>query len=120
MGLARTPVLDRRTIESIVASGRALLVQGGMGLHVSDGIAGKVARARSARFVCAGTISAVGKTPEMLSRELRRAKAEAPAGYVGVNLMAAINRDDFADLARPALEEGVSFLVQGAGISREV
>jgi NAD(P)H-dependent flavin oxidoreductase YrpB (nitropropane dioxygenase family) len=56
----------------------------------------------------------------MLRRELRRAKDEAPGGYVGVNVMAAINRDDFEALARTALEEGVSFLVQGAGISREV
>jgi NAD(P)H-dependent flavin oxidoreductase YrpB (nitropropane dioxygenase family) len=56
----------------------------------------------------------------MLSREIRRAKAEARGGYVGVNLMAAINHGDFADLAHTALEEGVSFLVQGAGISREV
>ncbi len=113
-------VLGRGAIEALVASGRWLLVQGAMGLHASDGLAGKVARATSRSFVCAGTISGVGKTPEMLRRELRRAKEEAPGGYVGVNLMAAINRDDFAQLARTALEEGVSFLVQGAGISREV
>ena len=117
---AGTAVLDRRAIEAVVASGRALLVQGGMGLHASDGLAGKVARATSRIFVCAGTVSAVGKTPGMLEAELRRAKAEAPGGYVGVNLMAAIHHDDFARLARTALDEGVSFLVQGAGISREV
>jgi NAD(P)H-dependent flavin oxidoreductase YrpB (nitropropane dioxygenase family) len=34
--------------------------------------------------------------------------------------MAAINHLDFERLARTALEEGVSFVVQGAGISREV
>jgi NAD(P)H-dependent flavin oxidoreductase YrpB (nitropropane dioxygenase family) len=56
----------------------------------------------------------------MLAAELRRAKAEAPGGYVGVNLMAAIQHEDFAVLVRTALEEGVSFVVQGAGISREV
>jgi nitronate monooxygenase len=120
MTSAKAPLLDRHTIESVVASGRALLVQGGMGLHASDGLAGKVARAWSDRFVCVGTVSAVGKTPEMLVRELRRARAEAPHGYVGVNLMAAIRHDDFAQLTRTALDEGVSFVVQGAGISREV
>jgi nitronate monooxygenase len=114
------PVLGRGAIEALVASGRRLLVQGAMGLHASDGLAGKVARATSRSFVCAGTVSGVGKTPEMLRAELRRAKDEAPGGYIGVNLMAAINRDDFEALARTALEEGVSFLVQGAGISREV
>jgi hypothetical protein len=39
----------------------------------------------------------------MLRREVRRARAQAPGGYVGVNLMAAINQDDFAQLARTAL-----------------
>jgi nitronate monooxygenase len=120
MALEKFSSLGRAAIEDIVASGRRLLVQGAMGLHASDGLAGKVASATSRHLVCAGTISGVGKTPEMLTREIRRARAEAPGGYVGVNLMAAINHDDFAQLARTALEEGVSFLVQGAGISREV
>jgi NAD(P)H-dependent flavin oxidoreductase YrpB (nitropropane dioxygenase family) len=120
MAESKHAVLGRGAIEAIVQSGRRLLVQGAMGLHASDGLAGKVARATSRSFVCAGTISGVGKTPEMLRAELRRAKDEAPGGYVGVNLMAAINRDDFEQLARTALHEGVSFLVQGAGISREV
>jgi len=112
--------LNRAAIEAVVRSGRRLLVQGAMGLHVSDGLAGKVAAARSGRFVCVGTISGVGKSPEMLRRELHRAKAEAPDGYVGVNLMAAINHEDFEALARLAIEEGASFIVQGAGISRDI
>jgi nitronate monooxygenase len=113
-------VLGRSAIADIVGSDRHLLVQGAMGLHSSDGLAGKVASARSARFVCVGTISGVGKTPEMLRSELRRARAEAPGGYVGVNLMAAIHHEDFRDLARVSIEEGASFIVQGAGISREI
>jgi nitronate monooxygenase len=117
---ARPPRLTAAAIREVRASGRYLLVQGGMGLHASDGLAGKVAAARSDRFVTVGTVSAVGKTPEMLRRELRRSFAEAPGGYVGVNLMAAILKEDFTDLARVSIEEGVSFVVQGAGISREI
>ncbi len=113
-------VLSRSAIADVLGSGRRLLVQGAMGLHSSDGLAGKVAAARSGRFACVGTVSGVCKTPEMLRAELRRARAEAPDGYVGVNLMAAINHDDFADLARVSIEEGASFIVQGAGISREI
>ncbi|HZZ83044.1 MAG TPA: nitronate monooxygenase [Anaeromyxobacteraceae bacterium] len=113
-------VLGRSAIADLLESGRNLLVQGAMGLHSSDGLAGKVASARSGRFVCVGTISGVGKTPEMLRAELRRAQTEAPGGYVGVNLMAALNHQDFTDLARVAIEGGASFIVQGAGISREV
>ncbi|HEY6006298.1 MAG TPA: nitronate monooxygenase [Anaeromyxobacter sp.] len=112
--------LDRAAIDAVLRSGRRLLVQGGMGIHASDGLAGKVAAHRGERLVGAGTISAVLKTPEQLRAEIRRAKAEARGGYVGVNLMAAINKADFEALARVAIEEKVSFLVQGAGISREI
>ena len=114
------PKLDRAAIASVMASGKRLLVQGGMGIHASDGLAGKVASVRSSHFVGVGTVSAVIKTPEHLRTELRRARAEAPDGFVGINLMAAINKADFELLARTALDEGVSFIVQGAGISRDI
>src|SRR5512137_1672637 len=119
-GLAPAPKLDRSAIAAIAAGGRSLLVQGGMGIHASEGLAGKVAAVRSSRFVGVGTVSAVIKTPEHLVAELRRARAQAPGGFVGVNLMAAINKADFETLARTALDEGVSFVVQGAGISRDI
>ncbi len=115
-----SPRLDRAAIEGIVASGRRLLVQGGMGIHASDGVSGLVAAHRGARLVGVGTISAVLKTPEMLRTEIRRARRDARGGYVGVNLMAAINKADFETLARVSIEEKVSFIVQGAGISREI
>jgi nitronate monooxygenase len=114
------PRLDRIAIEQIVASGRRLLVQGAMGIHASDGIAGKVAAHRGPHLVGVGTISAVLKTPDQLRAEIRRAKAEAPDGFVGVNIMAAIHKGDFESHVRVSIEEGVSFIVQGAGISREI
>jgi NAD(P)H-dependent flavin oxidoreductase YrpB (nitropropane dioxygenase family) len=118
--LPPAPPLDRATVEAILRSGRRLLVQGGMGIHASDGLAGKVARHVGPRLVGVGTISAVVKSPEHLRAEIRRAKREAPQGYVGLNLMAAINKADFETSARIAIEEKVSFIVQGAGISREI
>ncbi|HTP49760.1 MAG TPA: nitronate monooxygenase [Anaeromyxobacteraceae bacterium] len=118
--LAPAPKLSRAAIADVVGSGKRLLVQGGMGIHASDGLAGKVAAVRSDRFVGVGTVSAVIKTPEHLRAEIRRAKAEAPGGFVGVNIMAAINKADFELLTKTALDEGVSFVVQGAGISRDI
>ncbi|HYD39709.1 MAG TPA: nitronate monooxygenase [Anaeromyxobacter sp.] len=112
--------LDRSAIAEVLRSGRRLLVQGGMGIHASDGLAGKVARHRGERLVGVGTISGVIKTDEQLRLEIARARAEAPGGFVGVNLMAAIDRRDFERLAAVAIEERVSFIVQGAGISREI
>ncbi|HET9554531.1 MAG TPA: nitronate monooxygenase [Anaeromyxobacteraceae bacterium] len=118
--LAPLGKLDRATIQAIVASGRRLLVQGGMGIHASDGLSGKVAQHRGDRLVGVGTISAVVKNPDHLRAEIRRCKADAPGGFVGLNLMAAINKVDFETTARIAIEEQVSFIVQGAGISREI
>jgi NAD(P)H-dependent flavin oxidoreductase YrpB (nitropropane dioxygenase family) len=67
-----------------------------------------------------GTVSAVVKSEGMLRAEIRRARAEAPAGFVGLNLMAAVHPADFEASLRIGFEEGVSFVVQGAGISRSV
>jgi nitronate monooxygenase len=119
-GAIGSPRLDRLAIERILRSGKRLLVQGAMGINSSDGLSGKVAAAKSSRFVCVGTVSAVVKTADALRREIRQAQLDAGGGYVGMNLMAAINRQDFMDLARVAFEERVSFIVQGAGISREI
>src|SRR5512145_1579089 len=115
-----SPPLDRAAVESIVASGKRLLVQGGMGIHASDGISGRVASWRGPRLVGAGTVSAVVKTAHHFRAEIRRAKRESNGGYVGVNLMAAINKPDLESCARIAIEEKVSFVVQGAGISRDI
>src|SRR3954454_1728797 len=98
------PRLDRSAIEAIVASGRRLLVQGGMGIHASDGIAGKVAAHHGARLVGVGNTSAVLKSPDHLRAEIRRAKAEAPDGFVGVNIMAAIHKGDFESHVRVSIE----------------
>jgi nitronate monooxygenase len=112
--------LDRAAIAAVLQSGRRLLVQGAMGIHASDGLAGKVARFRGERLVGVGTISGVVKTDAQLRAEIQRARREAPGGFVGVNLMAAIDKRDFTRLAHAAIEEKVSFIVQGAGISREI
>ena len=116
----RAPRLDRAAIQAIAASGRHLLVQGAMGIHASDGLAGKVAGMTTAHLVGVGTVSAVVKTEPVLRTEIRRARAAAPQGFVGVNLMAAVNPVDFQTALRIAIEEGVSFVVQGAGISRSI
>jgi len=114
------PWLDRAAIQRIVSGGQRLLVQGAMGIHASDGLAGKVAACRTERLVGVGTISAVLKSEAMLRAEIRRARAEAPWGFVGLNLMAAINQGDFQSALHIGFEEGISFVVQGAGISRNV
>jgi len=116
----RAPKLDRRAIEQILSTGKRLLVQGAMGIHASDGLSGKVAAMNTPHLVGVGTISGVLKSEPLLRTEIRRAPAEAPHGFIGLNLMAAINRIDFDNYLRISFEEGISFIVQGAGISRDV
>jgi nitronate monooxygenase len=116
----RAPKLDRQAIEHVVRSGRRLLVQGAMGIHASDGLAGRVAAVIGPRLLGVGTISGVLKNEKMLRTEIRRARADAPYGFIGLTLMAAINRIDFDTCVRVSFEEGISFIVQGAGISRDV
>jgi NAD(P)H-dependent flavin oxidoreductase YrpB (nitropropane dioxygenase family) len=117
---ARAPKLDRQAVAQVVRAGKRLLVQGAMGIHASDGLAGRVAAVESKHLLGVGTISAVLKDDGLLRNEIRRARADAPYGFIGLNLMAAINRLDFDKCLRVAFEEGISFIVQGAGISRDV
>jgi nitronate monooxygenase len=118
--MERAPRLDRGAIGRIVRSGKRLLVQGAMGIHASDGLSGKVAAMSTPHLVGVGTISGVLKNEPLLRAEIRRTRAEAPHGFIGLNLMAAINRIDFDTCLRISFEEGISFIVQGAGISRDV
>ncbi len=74
----RCPRLDRAAIEAVLASGRRLLVQGGMGIHASDGLAGKVASHRGARLAGVGTVSAGVTSEEHLRREIRRLHDRTP------------------------------------------
>jgi nitronate monooxygenase len=116
----RAPRLDRGAIEQIVRSGKRLLVQGAMGIHASDGLSGKVAAMSTSHLVGVGTISGVLKNEPLLRAEIRRTRSEAPHGFIGLNLMAAINHLDFDTCLRISFEEGISFIVQGAGVLRDV
>ena len=52
----RAAPLDRRAIGAITSSGKRLIVQGAMGIHASDGLAGRVA-ANQHQFFLAGGIA---------------------------------------------------------------
>lgn len=91
------------------------IIQGGMGVGISlSGLATAVANAGGI-----GIISGTGITVEELRNHIRKAKdAVKDAGYIGVNVLFAMN--DFADKMKAALEEKVDFIISGAGISRDM
>jgi len=99
------------------------IVQGGMGVRVS--------RARLAAAVadqgCAGVIASVGLgnfadfsgqqarnvNREALREDIRKARSLSD-GVIGVNVMVALT--DYDELVRIAVQEGVDFIISGAGL----
>ena len=91
------------------------IMQGGMGVGISlSGLASAVANAGGI-----GIISGTGISTEDMRTEIRRAKKLVKgAGYIGVNVLFAMN--DFAEKMKAAIEEKVDFIISGAGISRDM
>jgi NAD(P)H-dependent flavin oxidoreductase YrpB (nitropropane dioxygenase family) len=66
-----------------------------------------------------GIISGTGITTDEMRDHIRKAKSLVQgAGYIGVNVLFAMN--DFAEKMKAALEEKVDFIISGAGISRDM
>ncbi|WP_310172736.1 nitronate monooxygenase [Neobacillus niacini] len=91
------------------------IMQGGMGVGISlSKLASAVANAGGI-----GIISGTGISVDEMRSHIRQAKnLVKEAGYIGVNVLFAMN--DFADKMKAALEEKVDFIISGAGISRDM
>ncbi|MCQ6276759.1 nitronate monooxygenase [Bacillus sp. V3B] len=91
------------------------VIQGGMGVGISlSGLASAVANAGGI-----GIISGTGISIDEMRSHIRQAKERATnAGYIGVNILFAMN--DFAEKMKIALEEKVDFIISGAGVSRDM
>lgn len=91
------------------------IFQGGMGVGISlSKLASAVANAGGV-----GIISGTGISTDEMRDHIRKAKSLVKgAGYIGVNVLFAMN--DFAEKMKAALEEKVDFIISGAGISRDM
>ena len=91
------------------------VIQGGMGVGISlSKLSAAVANAGGI-----GIISGTGISVEEMRFHIRQAKkAIKESGYIGVNVLFAMN--DFAEKMKAALEEKVDFIISGAGISRDM
>ncbi len=100
------------------------IVQGGMGVGVSlAGLASAVAREGGIGVIAGAMIGM--KEPDVahnpieannraLRTEIRKARAAAPGGIIGVNLMVALTT--FAEQVRTAIEEKADVIFSGAGL----
>jgi nitronate monooxygenase len=91
------------------------IMQGGMGVGISlSKLSSAVANAGGI-----GIISGTGISVDEMRSHIRQAKkAIKETGYIGVNVLFAMN--DFAEKMKAALEEKVDFIISGAGISRDM
>lgn len=99
------------------------IIQGGMGVRVSgarlasavanEGCAGVIASVGLGDFVDLAGERATEVNREALRQEIRKAKSLS-SGVIGVNVMVALT--DYDELVRIAVQEGVDFIVSGAGL----
>lgn len=101
------------------------VIQGGMGVRISGGnLAGHVAKCGGIGLVAAAGIALnsdhyTGKNyfqaeTQAFQTELKKARAIAPDGIIGVNVMVALS--DFGPLVKSAIEAGAQVIVCGAGL----
>lgn len=100
------------------------IIQGGMGVGISlHNLAGHVAKAGGIGIISSAQIgykepdfltNTLGANLRALKEEIKRAKAIAPQGIIGVNIMVAINH--YAELVKKAVEAGADLIISGAGL----
>lgn len=104
------------------------IVQGGMGVGISlSRLSSAVAREGGIGVIAAAMIGMrepdVAKSPvdanvRALRQEIQKARAAAPSGIIGVNVMVALTL--FAEQVRAAIEEKVDLVFSGAGLPFEL
>jgi NAD(P)H-dependent flavin oxidoreductase YrpB (nitropropane dioxygenase family) len=101
------------------------LIQGGMGVRISGGsLAGHVAKCGGIGLVAAAGIALNSEhysgtnyfqaEIQAFQTEVRKARAIAPDGIIGVNVMVALS--DYEALVKAAIEAGAQVVVCGAGL----
>ncbi len=101
------------------------LIQGGMGVRISGGsLAGHVAKAGGVGLVAAAGIALNSDhytgtnyfqaELQAFQTELKKARAIAPDGIIGVNVMVALS--DYEALVKAAVDAGAQMVVCGAGL----
>ena len=100
------------------------IIQGGMGVMISmaglasavanEGCVGVIATAGIGMFEADLFTNFLEANNRALRTEIRKARALAPGGILGVNIMVALS--NYAELARTAIEEKIDIIFSGAGL----
>lgn len=100
------------------------IIQGGMGVGISlHQLAGHVAKAGGIGIISSAQIgykasnflnNTLSANLTALKEELSKARAIAPNGIIGVNIMVALNH--YAEMVKKAVEAGADLIISGAGL----
>lgn len=100
------------------------IIQGGMGVGISlHNLAGHVAKAGGIGIISSAQVgyketdfltNTLGANLRALKEEIKKAKAIAPQGIIGVNIMVALNH--YAEMVKKAVEAGADLIISGAGL----
>lgn len=119
--------MEKRLLPFLVIKGKKIpvcIIQGGMGVGVSlASLAGAVAREGGVGVISSACLDRlvskkvnrnVGQY-EATCIEIANAKTRGNYGFIGINIMFALQRD-FKDSVRAAIDTGVDFIISGAGL----
>lgn len=100
------------------------IIQGGMGVGISlHNLAGHVAKAGGIGIISSAQVgyketdfltNTLGANLRALKEEIKKAKAIAPQGIIGVNIMVALTH--YAEMVKKAVEAGADLIISGAGL----
>lgn len=100
------------------------IIQGGMGVGISlHQLAGHVAKAGGIGIISSAQIgykaanfltNTLAANLSALKEEIHKARAIAPKGIIGVNIMVALT--NYAEIAKKAVEAGADLIISGAGL----
>ncbi len=100
------------------------IIQGGMGVGISlHNLAGHVAKAGGIGIISTAQIGyraanfltdTLGANLAALKEELKKARAIAPQGIIGVNIMVALSH--YEEIVKQAISAGADLIISGAGL----
>lgn len=107
---------------------RVPVIQGGMGVGISlSGLAGSVAACGGVGVISTAQIGyrdpefekdPIGTNLRVIGEEIRKARAIAKGGILGVNIMVATKQ--YAEYVKAAVKSGIDLIISGAGLPMEL
>ena len=117
-----------KTLKIGELTARIPVIQGGMGVGISlSGLAGSVAACGGVGVISTAQIGyrdpefekdPIGTNLRVIGEEIRKARAIAKGGILGVNIMVATRQ--YAEYVKAAVKSGIDLIISGAGLPMDL